>query len=78
MARNAVAHLAKTGQVDEEPLFEERGKWIVQISEAGKAPEVGDDLGILGREPEEVGQYTEALLNARSDPFFGTFLGQLR
>jgi hypothetical protein len=60
---NAVTDDAKPGQVDEEPLLEECGQRVVEVSELRESPEIRRDLGCVASQAEEVRQHTEALLD---------------
>ncbi len=44
VAGDAVAILAETREVDEEPLLEHRRNWIVEIGCFGEPPEVLDEF----------------------------------
>ena len=61
MADDAVADLAESREVDEEPLFEQRGQRAVQVSRLRKLPEFLDQSrrGISGT--EEIGEDAETI-----------------
>jgi hypothetical protein len=58
---DAVADVAKPGEVDEQPLLEQRRQRVVEVAELGEPPQVPRDIGRLAREAKEVGQHTEAV-----------------
>ena len=60
VARDAVADLAEAGEIDEEPLLEERRNRIVEIGGLGEIPKPFDQLRRIRRRHEEVGHQAKA------------------
>jgi hypothetical protein len=60
MSHDAIALLAEPREVNEQALFEDRGKWAVEIVRLGEAPHLLDDAGRRRCRTKDVREYTEA------------------
>ena len=59
VAHDATAHIAKAREIDEQPLLEERGNRVVEVSGLGKLPKPFDDLWRVRGGGEEVWHQAE-------------------
>lgn len=55
MPDDAIPHLAKAREINEEALLEERGDWIVEVRRDGERPKPLYDLRGVRSRHEEVG-----------------------
>ena len=75
VSRNAIAHFAEAGEVDKEPLLEERWDRGVQIGRLRELPQFANNEGRVRRRAEKIRNKTKARCDLALEVFLAARLG---
>ena len=65
MPHDAVANLAKPGEIDEQPFLEERGERVVEVARFGEIPQFSTSSGASGADEKKLGTSPNRLATSR-------------